>query len=91
VSALAIARGTARVLRAMFMAGLSDVTIDFTRAQRIEALGLAVLAGELAANSARSVTITGLGRHDERLLRYLGARVSVPAVPEDDSRSAAGA
>ena len=65
--------------------------MDFARAKEIEVTGLAVLAGELAASRAREVTIVGLGRHHERLLRYLGARLSAPGTSDEDLLSALGA
>lgn len=62
----------ARALDAAFLGGVSDVTIDFSRASWIDPLALAMLADELA-HGERTVKVLGLARHHERLLRYLGA------------------
>jgi hypothetical protein len=72
----------AHAVCAAFMRGVEGITIDFTRALRIDPVSLAILAGELARHRKGAVAIHGLPRHEERLLRYLGARVAASSGPE---------
>jgi hypothetical protein len=72
----------AHALRAQFMRGFGNITIDFTHASRIDPVSLARLARELARDGNGDVAVEGLSGHQERLLRYLGARLPVASRPE---------
>lgn len=61
-----------------------EVVIDFSRAQRVPDVGLALLAGELLASQRAHVVLRHLGAHHERLLRYLGAGALLGAEGEPD-------
>lgn len=78
----------AHVIWAAYVPGVTGFTLDLTRARQIQDSGIAVLAGrpELAIGS---VNVTGLARHHERLLRYLGAPVQDgPRTPPDGPEAA---
>jgi hypothetical protein len=49
----------------------ADVVIDFNQVKQLHDHGLAAIAGAIGAR-APGVAVRGLGRHHERLLRYLG-------------------
>jgi anti-anti-sigma regulatory factor len=57
------------------------LVIDFTRVRRCEPVGLAAVAGRLAAHER--LQVRGLTRHDERMLRYLG--VPLEDAAQDDA------
>jgi hypothetical protein len=65
----------ARAIQAAFLGGVTRFTLDLSRALQIHDSGLALVASDLLTPAARAVTIVGLGRHHERLLRYLGAHL----------------
>ena len=52
------------------------LVLDFTAAHHCEDFGLATLAGELKGRTG--VTVRGLSRHQEKLLRYLGVDLRAP-------------
>jgi anti-anti-sigma regulatory factor len=49
----------------------APIAVDLSRVRHFQGPGLALLAGALAARTER-LDVRGLGRHEERLLRYLG-------------------
>jgi anti-anti-sigma regulatory factor len=49
----------------------AEIVLDFGRVRDLSDLGLAALAHALAGRNPSRVRIRGLGRHHERLLRYL--------------------
>ncbi len=49
----------------------AEIVLDFARVRDLSDLGLAALANALVGRRPSSVRIRGLGRHHERLLRYL--------------------
>lgn len=81
----AAAHATAALLR-----GVRAVTLDFTSTPHVDPLALAVLVRELSAGGERAVRYVGLGRHEERLLRYLGARVAARAADVDPATEPRG-
>jgi len=62
------------------------LVVDFTRARGCEDLVLAAVADRLAGRDR--VVVRGLGRHQERLLRYFG--VSLEDSPAAESGDAVG-
>lgn len=56
------------------------LVIDFTRVRRCEPVGLAAVAGKLAAHDR--LVVRGLTRQDARMLRYLG--VALDDAAQDD-------
>jgi hypothetical protein len=54
----------------------STVAIDLSRVRAFHDHGLALLADALSRSSDGRVAVRGLGRHQERLLRYLGVAPS---------------
>ncbi len=63
------------------------LVLDFTRARGCEDLVLARVADRLAGRGG--LVVRGLGRHQERLLRYFGVVIERSAVFEE-GRDAAG-
>ncbi len=72
-----------RVARAVADADPSSrIVVDLGRVREVQDFGLAVLARVLASDRSRRVFVRGLGRHQLRLLGYLGiepSRLEVPA------------
>ncbi len=66
-----------RAVRAALARGVGSITIDFTNAARVDAVALAKLARELARDGEGAITLEGLSHEQERLLRYLRARLAV--------------
>ncbi len=58
------------------------LVIDFTRVRRCEPVGLAAVAGNLAAHDR--LQVRGLTRYHERMLRYLGVTIDAPADADDE-------
>ncbi len=58
------------------------LVLDFTQVRTCEDFGLAAVASDLAARSG--LQVHGLTRHHERMLRYFGVKLDVPA-DEDDA------
>ncbi|MGC3999639.1 MAG: STAS domain-containing protein [Anaeromyxobacter sp.] len=52
----------------------TPLVIDFTRVRQLLDVGVAVVAPRLVAR--RAIQLVGLGRHQERLFRYLGLDTS---------------
>jgi hypothetical protein len=52
------------------------LVLDFMAARHCEDCGLATLAGALKGRTR--VTVRGLSRHQEKLLRYLGVELHAP-------------
>ncbi len=59
-----------RLARELADAGEGEVLVDLTHVRELHDFGVALLARELAGRER--ISITGLGRHHVRLLRYLG-------------------
>jgi len=74
---------------AAFVRGVPEITVDFAHAPGVDPRALAILVRELTEDRHRAVRIVGLARHEERLLRYLGAPVAAPRAA--DAESAIGA
>jgi hypothetical protein len=53
------------------------LVVDFGGVGHVHDFGLAAIAEELAGRDG--VTVRGLSRHQEKLLRYFGVEVRVPA------------
>jgi hypothetical protein len=53
------------------------LVLDFTAVRDCYDFGLAAVAGELAAREG--LTVRGLTRHQERMLRYFGVELDHPA------------
>ena len=54
-----------------------QLVVDFGGVRHVHDFGLAAIAEELAGRER--VTVRGLSRHQEKLLRYFGVEVRVPA------------
>ncbi len=52
----------------------AEVTLDFSRTRDLQDLGLAAMAGPLAAHGP--LHVMGLSYHQRRLLRYLGVNLA---------------
>lgn len=59
-----------RLARELASAGDGEVHVDLSHVREFHDFGLALLVRELAGREG--ISIGGLGRHQERLLRYLG-------------------
>ncbi len=73
--------GVAHAVRSALARGVASITIDFTQAARVDPVALAGLARELARDRGGAITLAGLSREQERLLRDLRARMRAQWTP----------
>jgi hypothetical protein len=59
----------------------APLVLDFSGVREVQDLGVAAMAGQLCGRDA--VEVVGLGRHQQRLLRYLGVTLAPPADDEE--------
>ncbi len=64
------------------------VVLDFSRVRELQDLGLAALAGRLGER--RDVQVVGLGRHQQRMLRYFGVDLETIGIPLRGDEEALG-
>lgn len=58
----------------------APLVLDFSGVREVQDLGVAAMAGQLCGRGA--VEVVGLGRHQQRLLRYLGVTLAPRAGDE---------
>jgi hypothetical protein len=66
----------------------ADVVLDFSMVREFHDFGLAAMAGPIAGLCG--VQVLGLGRHQQRLLRYFGVDLSKLSVPLQGDTEALG-
>jgi hypothetical protein len=66
----------------------TPVLLDFSRVREFQDLGLAAMAARLTGRG--DVHVVGLGRHQERLLRYFGVDATAIGLRRGDEEKARG-
>jgi len=70
-------RAMERILGSIMPGGL--ITLDFSHAERLQEFAIGWMAPVLEAVKGSAVRVRGLGRHELRILAYMGAHLAEEA------------